>query len=59
MVTFRIFEAMLLVVGIEMRARRFEVRPFALGVFVDMDGVLARRQILRVKLDIDTLLARR
>src|ERR1035441_5001444 len=47
-VTFRIFQAVLLAIGIEMRSRRFEVRSFALGVLMKVNGVVAGRQILQI-----------
>ena len=46
--TFWIFQAVLLAIGIEMRPRRFEVRSFALGVLMKVNGVVAGRQILQI-----------
>src|SRR5579872_6920160 len=59
MVSFRILQAMLLVIGIEMASGRLEVWPIALGSLMDVDGMVARRQVLKVELDVYTLLARR
>src|SRR5437868_298868 len=57
MVAVGTFEAMLLVIGIEMRARGLKVWPIALRVLVDMDCVFARRQVLCIELDIYALLS--
>jgi len=46
MVAFRIFQTMLLVVGIEMASCGLEVRGFALCVLMKVDGMFAGRQIL-------------
>ena len=52
-VPFRIFQAVLLVFGIEVRAGRFEVGGLALGVLMKVDGVLTGRQIMKSKLEAD------
>ena len=49
-VAFGILQAVLLAIGIEMRAGRLEVGGIALGVLVEVDGVLAGREIVQVKL---------
>jgi hypothetical protein len=48
-----IFQAVLLVFGIEVRAGRFEVGGLALGVLMKVDGVLTGRQIMKSKLEAD------
>ena len=50
---FGILEAMLLHIGIEVAARGGELRPFALRVLMDVDGMLARGQIFEVERDLD------
>ena len=47
---FRIVEAVFLVIRIEMRPRRLEVRRFALGILMEVQGVLTGRQILQIEL---------
>src|SRR5665213_2817095 len=47
-----IVEAMMLHVGIEMRACRGECRPFAFRDRMDVHGAFTRRQILQVELDL-------
>src|SRR5579863_10231088 len=49
--TFRILESMLLVVGIEMRACRLEVGRIALRVLVNVNSMHAGRQIVQVDLE--------
>ncbi len=50
-VAFGILQAVLLALGIEMRPRGLEVGSVALGVLMKMDGVLAGRKIVKVKLE--------
>ena len=50
---FGIVESVLLVFGIEMRPGRFEVGSLALWVLMEVNGVLARREITKVKLESD------
>ncbi len=52
-VAFGIVEAMLFAVGIEMGAGGFEIGRIAFGVLVEVDGVLAGRKIVQVKLEAD------
>jgi hypothetical protein len=52
-VAFGIIEAVLLSVRIKMRAGRFEIGSIALGVLMKVDGVLARRKIVKLKLEAD------
>ena len=52
-VAFGIVEAVPFIVGIEMRAGGFEIGRIALGVLVEVDGVLAGRKIVQVKLEAD------
>ena len=54
MVTIGIVEAVLFAVRIKMRTCGFKVRPFALRVLMEMDSVLARREIFEVELQADT-----
>ena len=49
-VAFRILQAMLLVVGIEMASCGFEVGGVALRVLMEVDGMFAGRQVLEVDL---------
>src|SRR5947209_4830257 len=56
---FWILQTVLFAVRIEVAARGLEVGTVALGILMNMDGVLSRRQILQVELDLDTFLARR
>jgi hypothetical protein len=49
--------SVLLSTGIEVPAGSLEVRWIALGILVDMDGMLARRQVFQVHLDFDSSLA--
>jgi hypothetical protein len=51
---FGVLQAVLLGVGIEMRARGFEVGSIALGVLMEVDGVLTGRKIVKVKLETDS-----
>src|SRR5262249_47717954 len=51
MVAFRILQAVLLACGIEVRSRRLEVGPLALRHLMNVDGMLAGRQIPHIKLD--------
>ena len=51
---FGILQAVLLGFGIEMRAGRFEVGGTALGVLMNVDGVLAGRKIMKAELYADT-----
>jgi len=46
-----IFEAVLFAVGVEMRSGGLEVRCIAFGVLMEMQRVLAGRQVLQVELD--------
>jgi hypothetical protein len=48
-----IIESVLLAFRIEMRASGFKVRAIALWVLMKVDGVLARRKIVKVKLEAD------
>jgi len=50
-VAFGIIESVLLAIGIEMRAGGFEVGRIALRVLVEVDGVLAGRQVVKMKLE--------
>ncbi len=50
-VAFRIVESVLLAIRIEMRAGGFEVWRIALGTLMEVDGVLAGRQIVEMKLE--------
>jgi hypothetical protein len=52
-VAIGIIEAVLLSVGIEMRAGGLEIGSVALGTLMKMDGVLARRKIVKLKLEAD------
>jgi hypothetical protein len=52
-VAFGIIESVLLAFRIEMRASGFKVRAIALWVLMKVDGVLARRKIVKVKLEAD------
>jgi hypothetical protein len=52
-VAFGIIESVLLAFWIEMRSGRFEVGSVALGVLVEVDGVLAGRQIVKHQLEAD------
>lgn len=54
MVAIGTVEAVLLAPGIEMSAGGFEVRGIALGILVKVDGVLAGRQVVKVKLEADS-----
>ena len=51
---FGILEAVLLGVGIEMRASGFEVGGIAFGILMEVDGVLAGRKAVKMKLESDT-----
>ncbi len=42
---------MLLAIGIEMRARGLEIRSIALCRFMNVNSMLARREILRIQFD--------
>jgi hypothetical protein len=53
-VTFRIFQSMLLAIGVEMWACGLEVRGLALCILMKMDGVFAGRQILDVDFHADS-----
>jgi hypothetical protein len=50
-VAFRILQTVLFPVGIEVRASRLKVRRIAFSVLMKMQRVLARRQIVEVKLE--------
>lgn len=52
--TFGILEAVLLAIGIEVRAGGFEVRAVAFGILVKVDSVLAGREIVKIKLEGDS-----
>jgi hypothetical protein len=54
-VAFRIFESVLLALRIEMSAGGLEVGTVALGSLMKVDGVLAGRQIVKMKLQGDAL----
>ena len=49
-----IVEAVLLAVRIEMRARGFEVRPFAFRDLMEVDRVFTRREIFEVEVQADS-----
>ena len=51
MVAIGIIEPVLLVLGIEVPARRFEVGAFALGNLMKVDGVLSGREVVQVELE--------
>ena len=53
-VAFGILQAVLFAVGIEMRAGGFEVGGIALGILMEVDGVLAGRKTVKMKLEADT-----
>jgi hypothetical protein len=48
---FGILEAVLLALGIEVRAGGFEVGRIALRILMKVDGVLAGRQVVKMKLE--------
>ena len=48
---FGILESVLLAVGVEVRARGFEVGGIALGVLVEVDAVFAGREIVELELE--------
>src|SRR5579863_10738700 len=52
MMTIRTLQSMLFPIRIEVRPRRLEVRSIAFCILVNVDGMLARRQVLHVELDI-------
>src|SRR5580698_2903335 len=52
-VAIGIIEAVLLSVGIEMRAGGLEIGSVALGTLMKMEGVLARRKSVKLKLEAD------
>jgi len=56
---FGILQAVLLACRIEMRAGGFKVRRFTLGILVNMDRVLARRQVVESQVEADASLAAR
>ena len=47
--SLRVLQPMLLAIGIEMRARGFECRGIALRHLMDVEGMLARGQILEIE----------
>src|ERR1700733_2506709 len=51
MVAFGTIETVLLPVGIEMSTRRFEIRPFALGYLMEVDGMFSGCKIVKVELE--------
>jgi len=53
-VAFGVLESVLLAFGIEMRARGLEVWPIALWILMKVDGMLARGEIVQVKLEGNT-----
>jgi hypothetical protein len=57
-VSHRILEAVLLIVGVEVAAGGLEVRRVAERFGVDVDAVLAYGQVLEIKLDVNTFLRR-
>ena len=57
-VTHRVHVAVLLVVRVEVAACAFEVRCITDCIFVDVDGVGAKGQILQLNLDFDALFYR-
>lgn len=52
-VAFGIIESVLLAVRIEMGASGFEIRGIALGILMEVNGVLAGGKIVKVKLEAD------
>lgn len=52
--SFGIVEAVFLTIGIEMRAGRLEVRGIALGILMNMDGVLTGGHVVKVQPNLDT-----
>jgi hypothetical protein len=54
-VAFRIFESVMLALRIEMSAGGLEVRAIALGSLMKVDSVLAGRQVVKMKLQGDSL----
>src|SRR5580692_1709306 len=50
-VAIGILQAVLFSVGIEVRARRLEVRTIALGVLMKVNAVSARRQVMQIKVE--------
>jgi hypothetical protein len=52
-VAFWIIESVLLAFGIEMRTGGLEVWRIALGILVEVDGVLAGRQIMKIEFEAD------
>src|SRR5256885_15169644 len=59
MVSLGTLQSMFLVIWIEVRSRRLEIWSIALCILVNVDGVLTRRQILRVNFDVHALLPSR
>ena len=55
----RALETVLFSFRIEMRACRFEIGGVALGVLVEVDSVLAGREIVKFKLETDTRAGRK
>src|SRR5262249_14764200 len=53
---FGVLESVLLSIWIEMTSSRFEVGRFTLRGLMNVNRVLARRQILQIQLDIQALL---
>src|SRR5271170_4182560 len=51
---FGVLQSVLLAVGIEVRACGFKIGSIALGVLVDVDAVLAGREVVKSKLEADT-----
>src|SRR5260370_3474873 len=53
--TFRVLQSMLFAIRIEVRAGRLEVRHITLCILVNVDGVLARREVVQVQRDLDAI----
>src|SRR5580700_882457 len=47
-------QSVLLAVGVEVRTRGFEIGSIALGVLVDVDTVVAGREVVKLELEGDT-----
>ena len=55
MVSFGIFQAVFLVVGVEVPTRRFEIWTITLCRLVHVDRVIAWRQVLQIKVEGDAV----
>lgn len=53
-VAFGILQAVFLVLGIEMWPRRLEVRRIALGILMEVNRMLAGRQIMKIQFEANT-----